>query len=160
MKNLNKILLTTLWISFVTLTAGYAQSLNFGNSVSVLVPTGDFGDVYKGGFGVNANLEAKLSKLAVVGEFGYSAFTGDDLVGSETEDVSAWDLLAGIKLSLIGPLYIEGRTGYYFGDFDEFVVIPAVGLRFKKFDVNAGYQAAGDVNFLNFRVGYLWGGSD
>ncbi|WP_422359737.1 hypothetical protein [Reichenbachiella sp.] len=160
MKNLTHAFIIGLLISCIATPNVLAQKLNYGNSVSVLVPTGDFGDVYKGGFGVNANFEAKLSKIAVVGQFGYSMFTGDDLDGSELEDATAWDLLAGIKLSLLGPLYLETRTGYYFGDFDEFVVIPAVGARIKKFDFNAGYQLSGDVNFLSFRVGYLWGGSD
>ncbi|WP_420583354.1 hypothetical protein [Reichenbachiella sp.] len=160
MKNLTYVFIIGLLISGLSISNVSAQKLNYGNSVSILVPTGNFGDLYKGGFGVNANFEAKLSKIAIIGEFGYSMFTGNDLDGSALEDLTAWDLLAGIKLNLLGPLYIEGRTGYYFGDFDEFVLIPAVGARFKKFDLNVGYQAAGDVNFMNFRVGYLWGGSD
>lgn len=160
MNNLNKVLfITLLFIGSIVSTAS-AQSLTYGNSFSVLVPTGDFGKLYYGGYGLNGNLEAKLSKIAIVGEFGYSSFMGDDLDGSDLEDVTAWNLVAGVKLSLLGPLYIEARTGYYFGDIDEFVLIPAAGARFKKFDLNVCYQAAGDVNFLNFRVGYLWGGSD
>ncbi|MEP3389994.1 MAG: hypothetical protein ABJO02_17515 [Reichenbachiella sp.] len=160
MKNLNKPLLISLLLLGSIISSASAQSINYGNSLSVLIPTGDFGDLYKGGYGINANFETKLSKIAIVGEFGYASFTGDDLDGSELKNITAWDLLAGLKVSLLGPLYIEGRMGYYFGDFDEFVLIPAVGARFKKFDLNVGYQAAGDVNFMNFRVGYLWGGSD
>lgn len=153
-----KVFLMMLIVASASTTVS-AQKLIYGNSISLMAPTGDFGDVYKGGFGINANFEASFSKIGVLGEFGYSTFAGDDDI-IQVDDLSTWNLLVGAKLSLIGPLYIEGRTGYYFGDVDEFVIIPAAGVRFKKFDINAGYQAAGDFNFMNFRVGYFWGGSD
>ena len=63
--------------------------------------------------------------------------------------------MIGGKLGL-SFLYLEMRTGYHFGKTDELVVIPAVGLRLGKMDLNVGYQVVGGFNFLNFRVGYFW----
>lgn len=127
-----------------------------GNGLGLVNATGDFGDTHNVGIAVSFNAEFKLSKLAVVGEFAWTTWSADDIFGLPLESADAYSLLAGLKYDLLGPLYLETRAGYYFKDLDEVAIIPAVGLRFNKFDFNAGANLKQPTQFLNLRVAYFW----
>jgi len=137
--------------------SGFSQRILAGNSISYLAGAGDFGDAYDTGFGICFNTELKIiGQLGLTGEFGWNHWSGNsDYPGSKMSDINVFDLLVGGKIGL-WLIYLEARTGYYFGDVEEFVVIPAVGLRLGKLDLNVGYQLAENFNFVNFRLGYFW----
>ena len=69
-------------------------------------------------------------------------------------DRDTFNLLVGGKVGF-WLIYLEARTGYYFGDVKEFVIVPAAGIRIGKLDLNVGYQLTEDFNFINFRLGYF-----
>lgn len=139
--------------------AGFAQRRIFGNSISFLNPVQDFGRFYSSGHGIKANFEfGTAGPLSVTGELGWNKWSASPFDGSNVSDVEAFDVMAGVRLNLIGPLYAEGRTGYYFGDFDKFTFIPAAGLRIRRFDLNVGYQLLNNIRFIDTRIGMFWGG--
>ncbi len=137
--------------------SGFSQRILAGNSISYLAGAGNFGEAYDTGFGINFNAEIKIiGQLGLTGEFGWNRWSGNsDFPGPEMSDINVYDLLVGGKIGL-WLIYLEARTGYYFGGVEEFVVIPAVGLRLGKLDLNVGYQLAENFNFVNFRLGYFW----
>lgn len=145
-------------VAFIMLsTTAISQRFHFGNSISFMNPIKDLGRAYQRGFGINANFEYDIpGTLAFVGETGWSRWEAQDLDGSSRGPAQVIHAVAGIKLNIIGPLYAEGRTGYYFGDFDRFVFIPAAGLRLRRFDVNIGYQVVNELQFIDTRIGILW----
>ncbi len=138
-------------------TAAFSQRWHFGNSVSFMNPIKDLGKAYERGLGFNANVEYSVpGVLAFVGEIGWSQWQPQDTDGSSRTTADAFDAVAGIKVNVIGPLYAEARAGYYFGDFDRFVFIPAAGLRLRRFDFNIGYQMVNELQFVDTRIGILW----
>lgn len=147
------LLLITLLLP-VTLSAQFIG----GNSIAVLVPSGDFGETHTVGLGLYGNLEYELSeKSALLFELGWAQWSADDELGnSVVEDLTTWSLLGGINFSILGPLYIEGRGGYYFNDLQEWALIPAIGLRLGKFDLNVGANVLDPVPFWNGRIGFFW----
>jgi len=135
--------LNNLFLIIVALSishSGFSQRILAGNSVSYLNGSGNFGEMYDAGFGISFNTELKIvGQFAVTGEFGWNHWKGNsDFPGSKISDTNVFDLLIGGKIGL-WLIYLEARTGYYFGGVNEFVVIPAVGLRLGKFDLNLGY---------------------
>src|SRR5690606_15460997 len=138
-------------------TAAMSQRFHFGNSISFMNPIKDLGKGYQRGFGVNGNLAYSVpDTLAFVGEAGWRRWEAQDQDCGSRGPAQVLHAVAGLKLNIIGPLYVEGRAGYYFGDFDRFVFIPAAGLRLRRFDVNIGYQVIDELQFVTTRIGILW----
>ncbi len=98
-----------------------------------------------------------IGQLGLTGEFAWNRWTANSDYGSDLSDANTYNLLAGGKIGF-SIIYLELRMGYYFGDIEEFAVIPAAGLRLGKLDLNAGYQLSSGFNFLNFRLAYFWTG--
>jgi hypothetical protein len=132
----------------------FSQRLIFGNSFSYLNPSKDFEIYNNEGFGIKINAELEVTgPLSLTGELGWNRWSGGE------QGVEAWSAVGGLKLNLFGPLYTEGRAGYYFGNqFSQFVFIPSFGLNIRRFDFNLGYQMLYDHKFVDARVGFLWGG--
>lgn len=144
------------FLFFIAATA-YAQRLHVGSSVAFMNPVKAMGKTFERGFGINANLEYDVpGTLAFVGEAGWSRWKRRALDGMNSSDREAVHVTGGLKVNVIGPLYAEGRAGYYFGNFDRFIFIPAAGLRLKRFDVNIGYQLLNDMQYVDTRVGIFW----
>mgnify|MGYP006987903966 CR=1 FL=1 len=40
------------------------------------------------------------------------------------QDIRTLSITAGANYKFLGPLYVEGRTGYYFSDMNEVVLLP------------------------------------
>ena len=94
----------------------FSQKLLAGNSISVLSPSGNFGERYDGGFGVGFNAELGIIKqLGLTGEFGWSHWNGtSNYQGTEISDRDTFNVLVGGKIGF-WLMYLEARTGYYFG---------------------------------------------
>ncbi|HEY8510842.1 MAG TPA: hypothetical protein VIL31_02715 [Cyclobacteriaceae bacterium] len=148
--------LTAAFLLFVA-TATYSQRLHIGSSIGFMNPVKDLGRAYERGFRINANLEYDVPGIiAFVGEAGWNHWKIRPMDGLNLSDTDVVHVTGGLKVNVIGPLYAEGRTGYYFGDFDRFVLIPAAGLRLRRFDVNIGYQLLNDIQYVDTRVGIFW----
>ncbi len=132
-----------------------SQTVIFGNSFSYLNPSKGFEKSHNEGFGIKVNGELELTgPLSLTAECGWNKWSG-----GEGGDAEAWSAVGGLKLNLFGPLYTEGRAGIYFGEqFSQFVFIPSAGLNIRRFDFNLGYQMLEDHQFVDVRVGFLWGG--
>jgi len=139
----------------INASKAFSQRIIFGNSFSYLNPSKDFEKNNNEGFGIKVNGEIELTgPLALTAECGYNKWSG-----GEAGDAEAWSAVGGLKLNLFGPLYTEGRAGFYFGEqFSQFVFIPSFGLSIRRFDFNLGYQMLYDHQFVDARVGFLWGG--
>ena len=142
---------------FLLISHSAFSQLLIGNSASFLSGFGDHGDMYDNGFGLGVNADLKImGQLGLTGEFAWNRWSPSSN-SSNLSDINTYNLLAGGKIGL-SFLYLELRMGYYFGDIEEFAVIPAAGLRLGKLDLNAGYQLSSDFNFFNFRLAYFWTG--
>jgi len=144
-----------LLIGLVYAPCAISQKVIFGNSFSYLNPSRGFEKSHNEGFGIKLNAELEITgPLSLTAECGWNKWSGGE--GGAAE---AWSAVGGLKLNLFGPLYAEGRAGYYFGEqFSQFVFIPSAGLSIRRFDFNLGYQMLYDHQFVDARVGFLWGG--
>jgi len=154
-------------------TSSFAQfdSSKFtgGNSFQFVIPMGDFSDYHDNGYGIYGSLNYDLSDfLTARFDLGWNTVGGSDVVehyetklvrksseGYTFDDYSFWEVTAGLRAN-IGILYVEGRAGYFSGDHGGFGFVPAVGVKFKKFDFQANYAFVGDASFIGLRVGYYW----
>lgn len=152
-RSLFKILLFLFFFGYTS--HAVSQTFTFGNSFSYLNPSKGFEKSHNEGFGIKINGELELTgPLSMTAECGWNKWSG-----GEGGDAEAWSAVGGLKLNLFGPLYTEGRAGIYFGEqFSQFVFIPSAGLNIRRFDFNLGYQMLEDHQFVDVRVGFLWGG--
>ncbi len=135
-----------------------AQSIG-GFSLAIILPSGEFSDTHAAGVGFYGNFEHQFTeKFAFVAETGGASWTALDEETNEyvEQDINTISVMAGANYKFLGPLYAEGRAGYYFRDLNKFALIPAVGLRLGRFDVNLGANVIDPYPFLNLRVGFFW----
>jgi hypothetical protein len=133
-----------------------------GNSLGILVPQSDLGDVYDIGLGFSGSVDYNATQnFALRLDVGVHSFSGEDEIsdtnGNATDsnpEKTVYELTAGVRGKL-SVFYLEGRAGYFFG-FDEFGYVPAAGLRFGKFDLQLNYALVGGNDFAGFRIGYYW----
>jgi len=127
-----------------------------GNSISYSMPQGAIENVYDYGYGIYANFDYNFSKH-LVGRFdlGWTQFDGSDILGYEVDKQNVWEFTAGAR-ARVSILYAEIMGGYYTG-FDSWGYKPAVGLRWKKLDLQANYNFAGDFEWASIRLAYYWG---
>ncbi len=141
---------------------GYAQDAKWtsGNSLSVSFPMGTMADTYDLGLGIYGNIDYHMNKLlALRFDLGWNRFSGSGIVDPNTgltEDIqqTIWEITAGVRLKL-AVFYIEGRGGYFTG-VSSFGVVPAVGLRLGKFDIQGNMVLAGNDQWAGVRLGYYW----
>ena len=144
-------------LSFFPILVG-AESIG-GLSIAALAPTGDFAESHTAGLGVYGNFEYQFAeKAAFTAELGHAQWAAEDEEGNDVvnEDIRTFSAVVGLNYRFLGPLYVEGRTGYYFSDLNEVVLIPALGVRLGKFDLNMGANVLDPHPFLVVRVGFFW----
>ena len=134
-----------------------------GNSITYSSPIGNM-DSYNYGLGFYANVDYIFNKhITARLDIGWNEFTGSDHKYIDTEGnfhstkptKSVWEFTAGLRANA-GILYIEGRGGYFTG-IHEWGVVPAVGLRYKKFDLQANFTMANGYHWGGLRLAYYWG---
>ncbi len=103
-------------------------------------------DRYQYGFGVYSNLDIYLNKhIAFRLDIGWNDFSGpekeyvddNNVVHTDHPNMSVWEFTGGFRL-MGGPLYLEGRGGYFTG-VNSWGVVPAVGFQVWKLDIQVGY---------------------
>jgi len=140
-------------------TTGAAWAIGVG--LGFRAPTGDFGDLYDGGFGANVVMEFPLAPtISAYGDVGYTTFYGQDLVidgttATAVDDIDVWGFSAGAKFG-IGGFYLGGEVGY-FTEIDETGLSPLVGMGLGPLDISARYKITGDANWIDLRASISFG---
>lgn len=134
-----------------------------GNSFNVFLPQGELAETYDHGFGFYGNFDYNLSKhLALRFDLGWNDISGPEtsyvdtvgVVHMNHPNMSVWEFTGGLKAS-VSVIYIEARGGYFTG-INDWGFIPAVGLRFGKFDIQGSYSFVGNNEWISARIGYYW----
>ncbi len=169
MKKSEKIM-TVMILLFLSAGSLFSQENNekkwiSANSFNVIIPQGDMKDTYNYGLGIYGSIDYNFSKnLAWRFDLGWNDLEGDEKTVVDTlgnvytnkPKMSVWEFTTGFKAS-VSIFYIEARGGYFTG-VHEWGIVPAVGLRIGKFDIQGNYKLVGDNNWFGARIGYYWGG--
>ncbi len=167
MKNIYTILFSVLLLSMALKTQAQSTSdidskLRLYSSFSYSYPMQDM-DKYNYSIGIYSNLDYDINDhLAFRLDIGWNDFSGpekeyvdqNNVVHTEHPNMSVWEFTAGLRL-LGGPVYLEGRGGYFTG-ISEWGFVPAVGFKIWKLDIQASYTFAGDKQWATARVGYYF----
>ncbi len=138
-----------------------------GNSLGVILPLADFSESYVVGVSFYGNIDYNLSKHLILRfDLGWSDLSGEEKEYVDTEgnthtshpSLTVWEISGGLRLKA-SIFYLEGRAGYFSG-INEFGMVPAVGLRLGKFDLQANYTIAGNKDMFGARISYYWAKND
>jgi hypothetical protein len=114
-----------------------------GGRAKMLLPTGDFDDVAKTGWGAAATGDFTLVPLIKLrGEVGYNRFDGETDGETSYDDWNIWNFGIGARLQL--PIVYISLDGSYYTKIDEFSVLPGIGARILFLDVGARYKWTGE----------------
>ena len=158
----------------LALFIGIATSLRAQNSSDDVLPLRIYSSVsymqpvknlskYAYGFGVYSHVDYNFNKhLAARLDIGWNDISGPEkefvdhngVIHTEHPNMSIWEFTAGLR-GTVGPVYIEGRGGYFTG-VDSWGYVPAVGIVFWKLDIQANYTIAGEKEWAGVRVGYYF----
>ncbi len=132
------------------------QKFQVGNSLGVDIPKKEFAENLEWGLAFNLNMEYQWKSISATGEIGWVRWFSDELFDPETPP-DAWALLAGLRWRSAKLLYVGAKTGYYFNYPGSLVLIPEIGATYNQFDLNIGYSALQNSEFLRIRITYFWG---
>lgn len=138
-------------------TAARAQT-SFAPMVSVNIPSGDFADGLKTGWGVGGQFTKGNGLLTFVAEVGYNSFSRDTVGtgGYASDALGIWNFGAGLRGS-IGPLYVGGIASY-FSEIDQFDLVPVVGFHILMLDIGVRYKGLlEDADWVGVSVGFHFG---
>lgn len=106
-----------------------------------IMPTGDMGDVYKGGYGAYGRVGIPLGMIKLMGTLTFNQFPGKtvDVGGTPVgiEDETVLGLTVGPHFAL--PLVDAGLEFGYMSNFEKMGLVPSVSFGFSKLDVMASY---------------------
>jgi len=134
-----------------------------GNSITYSAPAGNM-DSYNYGLGFYGNVDYIFNEhFAARLDLGWNEFTGPEHkyidTGGNWHDItptmSVWEFTAGARANA-GIFYAEARGGYFTG-IHEWGIIPAVGLRYKNFDLQGSLTMANGYHWAGVRLAYYWG---
>jgi len=120
-------------------------------------------DNYSHGFGVYSNFDYNFNKhFAARLDIGWNDFSGPEKeyidqsghVHTDHPNMSIWEFTGGLRAKA-GPVYLEGRGGYFTG-VSSWGYVPAVGVVVWKLDIQASYTFAGDKEWAGIRLGYYF----
>lgn len=147
----------------IDLEAQSEKKLIGGNSFNIMIPQGKLADTYDHGFGFFGNFDYNLNKhFALRFDLGWNDVSGeettivdqDGTVHTNHPNMSVWEFTGGLKAG-VSIFYLEGRGGYYTG-IGQWGIVPAAGLRIKKFDIQGSYTFAGEYEWFSARIAYYW----
>jgi len=132
------------------------------SSVSYMQPVKNMSN-YNYGIGVYSHVDFNFNKhFAARLDIGWNDVSGEEKefvdqsghVHTDHPNMSVWEFTGGLRASA-GPVYIEGRGGYFTG-VDSWGYVPAVGVVFWKLDIQANYYYVGDKQWAGVRIGYYF----
>ena len=136
--------------------------LRLYSSVSYMYPVKNLSK-YEYGFGLNSHLDYNFNKhFAARLDIGWNDVSGPETnytdqsgtIHTEHPNMSIWEFTTGLR-AYVGPVYIEGRGGYFTG-IDSWGYVPAVGVVVWKLDIQANYVMAGEKQWAGIRIGYYF----
>ncbi len=144
MKRLSFVLVLALALIALPRTA--EAQFKIGARGKILLPTGDFNDVAKTGWGLAATGDFTIIPLIKLrGEVGYNQFDAENGASWDGEPIDRfdiWSFLIGARLQL--PILYLSLDGGYYTKIDEFSLLPGLGLRFLFLDVGGRYKWTGE----------------
>ena len=138
---------------------GWVSGLSFSSAF----PVGNM-ERYSYGFGLYSNFDYNFNKnFSARFDLGWNDFSGPETTfidnkgktHTDQPNMSVWEFTAGLRAK-ISVIYIEARGGYFTG-VNSWGVVPAVGLRFGKFDIQGNFSIAGDYHWGGARISYYFG---
>jgi hypothetical protein len=128
-----------------------------GFGVRVPSPRGQTADRYGTGWGlIGSSLRTLSPRLRLLSEISWTKLpakgdsitvgTGNDVQTIQIDDISALGLAIGPVLSL-GTLEIGAKGGYFFGDLDEWAILPFAQLTISRFTLGAELKQAGEIEW-------------
>lgn len=126
-----------------------------GNSLVIIAPADPFNNVYAAGVSFNGNLEIPIPGLkSLYGniETGYQSWSPE---GNSNAEENSFSIGGGGKYFL-KPLFVGADALYFFGDINEFIVAPNLGLRLGKFNIESSIGLSDSAPFLSVELGYFW----
>ena len=135
-----------------------------GISWGYIIPQENLDVVYDHGFAFIGNFDYRFNKN-LIGRFdiGWNDLSGPETQYIDTAGVvhtnhpnrSILEITAGLRAAY-SYFYVEARGGYFTG-INEWGVVPAVGVRIKKFDIQGSYTLTEDHNWATIRASYYFG---
>ncbi len=155
---MKRIIWFTLILSSVLPGSVLAAEKSGGLAASYITPRGDYRAIVGDGFGISAIFDYPMAGVIdISGSLGWYNFAGVTLLEGtniKTESSTMWEFSAGPQVDF-GKLYIGAEAGYY-TEFDEWGVVPNVGLRKDLLDLSVRYNLLGDGEFLAVRAGFFF----
>lgn len=107
-----------------------------------IMPTGDFSEGYKPGYGAYGRVGMPLGMMKLMATATYNMFPGKTIGILTVEDQTVLGLSVGPHLSL--PLIDAGLEVAYFSNFEKVGFVPSVSLGLGKLDLMASYTMVND----------------
>lgn len=104
---------------------------------AAILPTGDFADGYKAGYGAYGRVGMPLGMMKLMATATYNMFPGKTVGIFTVDDETVLGLSVGPHLSL--PLVDAGIEVGYFSNFEKVGFIPSVSVGAGKLDLMASY---------------------
>lgn len=158
-----------LLLAIVIIALGFsasAQNGNFNVGVNLGLPTGDAGDFYTFGLGLEVNYLFEVSETFDVGpSISYTHFFGDDVAGIEIDDASFLPIAAAARFNASEKFVIGADIGYAVGispseNDGGFYYKPLVGFNVSEQVMLQAYYSGvnvdGGTNFDSFGIGAMF----
>jgi hypothetical protein len=152
------VLLALLLLLPSTLVRAQESSSHLG--IRAVLPTGDLDRLYSSGFGfTGSTLYEAGDRVALIFEASWHRLLADESdttgTGIPLEDADIFGFTLGPVLDL-APLAVGIKGGYFFGDFDEWDVMPFAQVVLGRFTLGVEYKALGTANWASGYVNFRW----
>ena len=152
--------ITLLGILLIIVSAGseLTAQTRGGNSLQLIAPANELADLYDVGVSFNGDIEFPRSDTFILGlQTGFQSWSPVERPdGTTPDEQNTFFIGGGAKYFLLGPLFAGADAGVFLGEFNEFTVIPNVGLRIGKFNIETTLSLDPPVQYLGFEIGYFW----
>jgi len=145
-----------------TVNKNHDQGLELYASFSGGFAVNDIND-YEYSFGAYTHLDFNINKhLAYRLDIGWNDFSGPEVEYLDTDgkyhkstpSMSVWEFTTGFRYK-VSLFYVEGRAGYFTG-IHSWGIVPAVGIKYRDFDLQANIILTSDVQWGGLRIGYFF----
>lgn len=129
-----------------------------GIGVSWYMPKGELKESHDSGYGVSLIFSYTTSdRMSITGNVAWSQYLANDQSGApqeKWEDFTAWEFTSGpqFRFSL---LYVGLEAGYY-THFDEWALVPNVGVRWKILDLAYRVKMGDETGVHSIRLGVFF----
>ncbi len=144
---MKSVLTACLMICFACVANAQLKGFGLGPYVEYGIPSGDFQQTHKNGYGLGLGADIRLGKWGLTGSAGYIHFGGkattDESGSHSASSIKAFPIRAGIKYRFIPAMYLKLESGMarLSGDDKSALIIsPGIGVRLLGLDLQAKYE--------------------